>query len=130
MEKFLKDKPNDQFPKNVAPDKEVLAKRSEAERAVREAQAGEAARANDELSDKAKSAAQDEEPAKEPKPGKERTSPRMEETEPGAPPRVVPRVDKPRPEIERDSFRPPPGVKRDDRGTDKDEKKKRGKNGV
>lgn len=130
MEKFLKDKPNDQFPKNVPPDREVMARRSEAERAVREAQAGEAARANDELSDKAKSAAQEEEPAKEPKPGKERSSPRMEETEPGAPPRVVvPRVEKPRPEIERDTFRPPPGVKRDDRRTDKDEKKKRGKNG-
>lgn len=129
MEKFLKDKPNDQFPKNVPPDKEVLARRSEAERAVREAQAGEAARANDELSDKAKSAAQDEEPAKEPKPAKERSSPKMEESEPGAPPRVVPRVEKPRPEIERDTFRPPPGVKRDDRSTDKDEKKKRGKNG-
>jgi penicillin-binding protein 1A len=131
MEKFLKDKPNDQFPKNVPPDKEVLARRSEAERAVREAQAGEAARANDELSDKAKSAAVDEEPAKEPakdpKPGKER-SPRMEESEPGAPPRIVPRVDKPRPEIERDTFRPPPAVKRDDR-TDKEDKKKRGKNG-
>ncbi|MEK6323876.1 MAG: PBP1A family penicillin-binding protein [Acidobacteriota bacterium] len=128
MEKFLKDKPNDQFPKNVPPDREVLARRSEAERAVREAQAGEAARANDELSDKAKSVALDEEPAKEPKAAKERTSPKMDEVEPGAPP-LVPRVEKPRPEIERDTFRPPPGVKRDDRSTDKDEKKKRGKNG-
>lgn len=128
MEKFLKDKPNDQFPKNVPPDKEVLARRSEAERAVREAQAGEAARANDELSDKAKSAAQDEEPAKEPKPAKERPTPKMEEQEPGAPVRV-PRAERPRTDVERDTFRPPPSVKRDDRNTEPDPKKKRGKNG-
>jgi penicillin-binding protein 1A len=125
MEKFLKDKPNDQFPKNVQPDKEVLARRAEAERSVREAQAGEAAQASDELGDKAKSAAQDDEASKEPK---ERLTPRMVEPEPGAPPRS--NVERPRPEI--DSFRPPPGVKRDERDKGvpgKDDKKKRGKNG-
>jgi penicillin-binding protein 1A len=128
MEKFLKDKPNDQFPKNVAPDREVLARRAEAERSVREAQAGEAARASDELSGKAKSVGQDEETPKEPKSPKERTAPKFEEPETGAPPRP-PRSERPRSETDRDTFRPPPGVKRTDPGTDKDEKKKRGKNG-
>ncbi|MEK6288609.1 MAG: PBP1A family penicillin-binding protein [Acidobacteriota bacterium] len=129
MEKFLKDKPNDQFPKNVPPDKEVIARRSEAERAIREAQAGEAAaRSTDELSDKAKSVAQDEETPKETKEPKDRSAPRMVEPEGDASTRP-PRVEKPRPDLDRDSFRPPPGVKRDDRSTDKDEKKKRGKNG-
>ena len=123
MEKFLKDKPNDQFPKNVAPDKEVIARRAEAERSVREAQAGEAAQASDELSNKAKSAGKDEEPGKEPKAS---PTPKLTEPEPGAP--RAPRVERPRPETDRDSFRPPPGIKRDDRDT-KDDKKKRGKNG-
>ena len=141
MEKFLKDKPNDQFPKNVAPDREVLARRAEAERSVREAQAGEAAQASDELGDKAKSVGQDEETPKE---AKERATPRMVESEPGAPPRTN---DRPRPETDRDSFRPPPGIKRDerdkgnkddrkkrderekDKDDNKEDKKKRGKNG-
>jgi membrane carboxypeptidase/penicillin-binding protein len=125
MEKFLKDKPNDQFPKNVPPDKEALARRGEAERAIREAQAGEAAKAADELSDTAKRVAQDEEsPKKEPK---ERPAPKMVEPE-GGPGSRPPRVERPRPE-EHDTFRPPPGLKRDDKGTSKEEKKKRGKNG-
>lgn len=123
MEKFLKDKPNDQFPKNVAPDKEVIARRAEAERSVREAQAGEAAQASDELSNKAKSAGKDEEPGKEPKAS---PTPKLVEPEPGAP--RPPRVERPKPETDRDSFRPPPGIKRDDRDN-KDDKKKRGKNG-
>jgi penicillin-binding protein 1A len=123
MEKFLKDKPNDQFPKNVAPDKEVIARRAEAERSVREAQAGEAAHASDELSNKAKSAGKDEEPGKDPKAS---PTPKLVEPEPGAP--RPPRVERPRPETDRDSFKPPPGIKRDDRDT-KDDKKKRGKNG-
>lgn len=123
MEKYLKDKPNDQFPKNVPVDKEVIARRAEAERAIREAQAGEAERASDEMSDKAKSAAQDEEGPKEPK---ERTVPKMIEPEGGRPPRV----ERPRDDADRDTFKIPPAMKRDDRGTDKDDKKKkRGKNG-
>ncbi|MFY9574487.1 MAG: penicillin-binding transpeptidase domain-containing protein, partial [Blastocatellia bacterium] len=131
MEKFLKDKPNDQFPKNVPLDREALARRGEAERAIRQAQAGEAAQTSDELSDKAKSAGQDEEPSKEskePKESKPRPAPKMIEPEGGPAPRP-PHLEKPRPETDRDSFRPPPGVKRDDRSTEKDEKKKRGKNG-
>ncbi len=126
MEKFLKEKPNDQFPKNVAPDKEVLARRAEAERSVREAQAGEAAHASDELSNKAKSVGQDEEAPKEPKAV---ATPKMVEGEPGTPPRP-PRVERPRPEVEPDTFRPPPSIKRDDRDrSPKKEAKKRGKNG-
>jgi len=125
MEKFLKDKPNDQFPKNVPPDKEVLARRAEAERAIREAQASEAASANDEMSDKAKSVGQEEESGKEPK---ERPAPKP--AEPEGPTRP-PRTEKPRSETERDTFSPPPEIKHIDRdkSTDKDEKKKRGKNG-
>jgi penicillin-binding protein 1A len=123
MEKFLKDKPNDQFPKNVPVDKEVLARRAEAERAVREAQAGETERASDEMSDKAKSAAQDEEGPKEPK---ERTTPKMVEPEGGRPPRA----ERPREDVERDTIKIPPAMKRDDRSNDRDDKKKkRGKNG-
>jgi len=129
MEKFLKDKPNDKFPKNVPVDKEVLARRGEAERAIREAQAGEAAKAADDLSDKAKSAAQDGDAPKEPKEPKEpppRPSPRMIEPEGGRPPHL----DRPRPEPDRDTFKVPPALKRDDRDKqDKQDKKKRGKNG-
>jgi membrane carboxypeptidase/penicillin-binding protein len=125
MEKFLKEKPNDQFPKNVPPDKEVLARRGEAERAIREAQSSEAANASDEMSDKAKKAGQDEETPKEPK---ERPSPKLAEPEGGGPTKP-PRSEKPRTEVDRDSFRPPPEIKRNDKSTDKDEKKKRGKNG-
>lgn len=129
MEKFLKDKPNDKFPKNVPVDKEVIARRGEAERAIREAQAGEAAKAADDLSDKAKSAAQDGDAPKEPKEPKEpppRPAPRMIEPEGGRPPHI----ERPRPEPDRDTFRVPPALKRDDRDKqDKQDKKKRGKNG-
>jgi penicillin-binding protein 1A len=126
MEKFLKDKPNDQFPKAPPPDKEVIAKRGEAERAIRNAQAEEAAaKASDETSDKAKSAAQDDAPSAEPAP-KEPTrkpSPKMEEQDGGGPPRTdhaAPRTGRPRPELDR--VPPPPPATKDD-------KKKRGKNG-
>src|SRR5262245_52008158 len=134
MEKFLKDRPNDQFPKNVPVDKEVLARRAEAERSVREAQAGEAAQASDELGNKAKSVGQDEETPKDPKatPAPKTTpTPKMVEPEPGMPARP-PRVEKPRSESDRDLFKPPPGIKRDERDkppTSKEEPKKRGKNG-
>jgi len=126
MEKFLKDRPNDQFPKNVQPDKEVLARRAEAERAIRDEQETEASHASDEMSDKAKSVGQDEEaPSKE---SKDRQAPRLVEPEGG--PTRPPRVERPRPQTD-DPFRPPPSLKRDDRdkANDKDEKKKRGKNG-
>jgi penicillin-binding protein 1A len=130
MEKFIKDKPNDQFPKNVPPDKEVIARRAEAERAIRDEQASEAARASDEMSDKAKSVGQDEEaPAKDSK--DHSAAPKMADPEGGGATRP-PRVERPRPPQTEDPFRPPPALKRDehDRGTDKEEKKKRGKNGV
>ena len=125
MEKFLKEKPNDQFPKNVPADKEALARRGEAERAIREAQSSEAANASDEMSDTAKKAGQDEEAPKEPK---ERSVPKLAEPDGGATTKP-PRSERPRTEVDRDSFRPPPEIKRNDKSTDKDEKKKRGKNG-
>jgi hypothetical protein len=133
METFLKDRPNDQFPKNVPVDKEVLARRAEAERSVREAQAGEAAQASDELGNKAKSVGQDEEAPKDPKATpnpKTAPTPKMIEPEPGMPARP-PRVEKPRSESDRDFFKPPPGLKRDerDKAPPKEEPKKRGKNG-
>jgi hypothetical protein len=94
---------------------------------VRETQVGEAAKASDELSDKAKSVGQDEEPAKEPKEApRERPAPKMVEPDGGMPARP-PRVEKPRTEVERDTFRPPPALKQDDRR--KEDKNKRGKNG-
>ncbi|HWO01290.1 MAG TPA: PBP1A family penicillin-binding protein [Blastocatellia bacterium] len=123
MEKFLKDKPNDQFPKAPPPDKEVIAKRSEAERSLRTAQADEAVtKATDETSDKAKSAAQDEPPAAEPplKPSAPKPAPKLEEQEGGglarpehAPPKTA------RPPLDRAPV--PPAMP--------DDKKKRGKNG-
>jgi membrane carboxypeptidase/penicillin-binding protein len=127
MEKFLKDKPNDQFPKAPPPDKEVIAKRGEAERAIRNAQAEEAAaKANDETSDKAKSAAQDDVPLPDvaPKEPTRKPSPKLEEPDGGGPPRTdhaAPRTGRPRPELDRVPP-PPPAIKQDD-------KKKRGKNG-
>jgi penicillin-binding protein 1A len=118
MEKFLKDKPNDQFPKAPPPDRDILARRGEAERAIRKA-AAEEAEANsqvaDELADQVKSAAQEGE---EPKP-RERTTPKLVEPDGGLPPRhnrdERPRVEKP-PASDR--------VKESD-----SDKKKRGKNG-
>ncbi|HTG15344.1 MAG TPA: PBP1A family penicillin-binding protein, partial [Blastocatellia bacterium] len=107
MEKFLKDKPNDQFPKAPPPDKEVIAKRGEAERAIRNAQAEEAAaKANDETSDKAKSAAQDDVPLLDvaPKEPTRKPSPKLEEPDGGGPPRTdhaAPRTGRPRPELDR-----------------------------
>src|SRR5262245_50679269 len=91
MEPFLKDKPNDQFPKNIPPDREVVARRGEAEKAIREAQAGEsAARTDDDTSDKAKNAAKEKEeeaapPPPPPPPTRERQPPRMVQPETGLP---------------------------------------------
>ncbi len=118
MEKFLKDKPNDRFPKAPAPDKEILARRSEAQRAIQRVAAEEAtAPVLDDIADQAKNAVKEGEEQKEPT---DRPVPKMEEPERGQPPRTN-REERPRP----DSDRPPP----DDRGKEEKEKKKRGKNG-
>src|SRR5215813_13323944 len=92
MEKFLKDKPNDQFPKNVPADREVIARRADAEKRLQAAQTDETAKkTEDDNADKAKDAAiksqsQDEQsppPPREPK----RRPPSMEEPESGLPAR-------------------------------------------
>ncbi|HSE98454.1 MAG TPA: PBP1A family penicillin-binding protein, partial [Blastocatellia bacterium] len=120
MEHFLKDKPDDKFPKSPPPDREILARRSEAERAIRKAAADEAATlVEDETADKVKSVIQGEAP---PPPPIIRTVPKMEEPERGLPPRT--NQDRPRTDIDRNPNRPPD----DKKGDDKD-KKKRGKNG-
>lgn len=129
MEKFLKEKPNDQFPKSPPPDREILARRAEAERAMRKAAAEEAeAQAADETADKAKDAAQEDDGAQEPG---ARPAPRPGEPERGMPPRTGgedrPRLDPSRP-------RPRPVIPRRDDDDDDDDKgkkdkKKRGKNG-
>jgi penicillin-binding protein 1A len=116
MEKFMAGKPNDKFPKAPGPDKEILAKRAEAEKSLRKAQEEEAAsKATDDTSDTAKSAAQDEEPGKESGKPPEKRVPRMEEPESGDKPRKIDREERPKP-------REP--VKQEE-----PEKKKRGKNG-
>jgi penicillin-binding protein 1A len=114
MEKFMAGKPNDKFPKAPGPDKEILAKRAEAEKSLRRAQEEEAAsKTTDDTSDAAKSAAQDEEP---PKPSeKEKRTPRMEEPESGDKPRKIDREER---------VKPREPVKQEE-----PEKKKRGKNG-
>ena len=132
MDKFMKDKPNDQFPKAPAPDREILARRAEAERAMRKAAAEEAeAQADDETADKAKDAAQDSD---SPTDQGTRPVPKLSEPERGMPPRTGgedrPRVLPPRvvpfyrPEMRDDDK----DRKKRDRDDDKD-KKKRGKNG-
>ena len=126
MEKFLKDKPSDQFPKGGPPDKEVIAKRAEAERSLRTAQADEAAaKASDDTADKAKSAAQDDAPPPEPaaKPPALKPIPKLEEQDGGGVSRTdhsAPRTARPRQDLDR-----PPSVL----PSTKDDKKKRGKNG-
>jgi penicillin-binding protein 1A len=59
MEPFMKDRPNDQFPKAPMPDKEILARRAEANRALLKAQGGEDSAAADDTAEKAKSAVED-----------------------------------------------------------------------
>jgi penicillin-binding protein 1A len=137
MDKFLKDKPNDKFPKPPPPDREIIAKRAEAQRKIVKAQADEAessAFTSDETSDKAKDAAQEEEVSKEPT---LRPVPKMSEPEKGLPPRIeTGRPIKPgRDERQRPGFESvppfrPPVLKPDERSNpSKDDKKKRGKNG-
>jgi penicillin-binding protein 1A len=122
MEKFMAGKPNDQFPKGGPPDKEVLAKRNEAERAIRKAQVDEAdakANATDDTADKAKSAVQDSDHPKEPN-----ARPVPKSNEPPPPPRIEP----PRPRI-REENPPPPRARPDSRDKVNEEPRKRGKNG-
>jgi penicillin-binding protein 1A len=119
MEKFLKDKPNDHFPKAPPPDRDIIARRAEAERAIQRAAADEASTlTSDDTADKAKSAVKsDEAPGERPP----KHAPKMEE--PDAPP--LPRLSRepaPRPGMERPPARPPAPLK-------SDEAKKRGKNG-
>lgn len=57
MEPFLKDKPNDQFPKAPAPDRDILARRTEAAKAMLKAQQdGEGDQSADDTANRAKSA--------------------------------------------------------------------------
>jgi penicillin-binding protein 1A len=133
MEKFLAGKPSDQFPKAPPPDKDIVAKRGEAERAIRKAQADEdqsKSKATDETADQAKTASQDEDHAKEPG---ARPVPKMVEPEPGAPrtetPRP-PRSDRPRTEERYTPLRPPTVVRPGSREKPPSkEERKRGKNG-
>ena len=118
MEKFLADKPNGKFPKAPGPDREIVAKRAQAESAIRKAAAAEAesaAKATDDTADKAKSAAQDETPPKEPG---ARPAPKMDDAgetpRPQRPPRDVERTPSPRPPTSQPEPQTP---------------KKRGKNG-
>ncbi|HXG65505.1 MAG TPA: hypothetical protein VNO70_10375, partial [Blastocatellia bacterium] len=78
MERFMKDKPNDKFPKSPAPDREILARRAEAEAKIRKAAAEEAeTKIEDEMADDAKSAAQPDD------------APPQPDTRPATPPRLV-----------------------------------------
>ncbi|MCI0489828.1 MAG: PBP1A family penicillin-binding protein [Blastocatellia bacterium] len=125
MEKFLKDRPDDKFPKSPPPDKEILARRGQAAAAIRKAAVEEAAaQVEDENADAAKSAAQGE--PEPPKPGA-RTTPKMDQPERGAPARTNteerPRtVSPPRPPK-------PEEVKKGGNKKGESDKKKRGKNG-
>jgi penicillin-binding protein 1A len=124
MEKFLADKPNDKFPKAPGPDKEIIAKRAQAESAIRKAEAAEAesaAKSTDDTADKAKSAAQDDGATAEP-------------SAPKPPPRPAPRMDD-NGETPRPTSRPPRDVERNPSPRppasqpEQQTPKKRGKNG-
>src|SRR5262249_28635214 len=118
--------PNDQFPKAPGPDKEILARRADAERAMMKEQAAETGTdPNDETAGKAKSAAQDEDkpvdrgrPPAGPGPG---DSERLQRP-PGREPRP------PATDIDRTPPRRPPVPRLEDDGPEK-AKAKRGKNG-
>ncbi|HJQ25092.1 MAG TPA: PBP1A family penicillin-binding protein [Blastocatellia bacterium] len=125
MEKFLADKPNDKFPKAPGPDREIIAKRAQAESAIRKAEAAEAesaAKATDDTADKAKSAAQDDGSSTPPAPGA-RPTPKMDDSgespRPSRPPRDVERTPSSRPPSPR-----PPAAQ-----PEQQTPKKRGKNG-
>jgi penicillin-binding protein 1A len=123
MEKFLADKPNDQFGKAPPPDKEIVARRGDAERAMRKAEAEEAAaQASDETADKAKSAAQGEEekPGATAKPPdrSQKPTPKFIEPERGTPT-----------DIDRPPRRPQPPKPDEREGGERGKGNKRGKNG-
>lgn len=113
MDKFLRDKPNDQFPKAPPPDREILARRAETERQMAKIAAEEAETiATDETSDKAKKAVKDDE--EETKKPAERKPPKTEDRREDKRTDIVPLPPRRRPV-------PLPPVE--------PEKKKRGKNG-
>jgi len=122
MEKFLKDKPNDQFPKNVPADREVIARRADAEKKLQAAQTDETTKKSvDDNADKAKDAAQKSQNENEdqpPPPPPKRRPPAMEEQETGQPLRM--RTDQGNKGVRKvePALEPP-----------KDDKKRRGKNG-
>ena len=123
FEQFIKDKPNDGFPKAPPPDREIAARRAEAERAMRKADSDdEDASTSEETANRAKSALKGEDQPKEhgPKP-----SPKLEEPERGV---RVPPLREDRPQTDSDRPRRPASPKPDPAGPDKD-KSKRGKNG-
>jgi penicillin-binding protein 1A len=123
MEKFLADKPNDKFPKAPGPDREIIAKRAQAESAIRKAEAAEvenAAKGTDDTADKAKSAAQDETPPKEPG---ARPTPKMDDSTESPRPARPPRDERPR-DVERTPASRPPASQPEPQTP-----KKRGKNG-
>ncbi|HKF57101.1 MAG TPA: hypothetical protein VKJ45_16700, partial [Blastocatellia bacterium] len=127
MEPFLRDKPNDQFPKAPGPDKEILARRADAERAMMKEQASETGGDTEEdpNAGRAKSAAQDDEkPTSRPR---STASPAPGDSERGQRPPV--RETRPNPtDIDRTPPRRPPVPKLEDNNSDK-AKAKRGKNG-
>ncbi len=104
MDKFMKGKPNDKYSKVSAPDKEILARRSELEKQLKASEEEEVkALANDDTADKAKSAAvgDDEKSDDEtPKPPEKKT-PKMVQEDSDAPARTNaedrPRTTQPRP---------------------------------
>jgi penicillin-binding protein 1A len=125
MEPFLKDKPNDQFPRAPSPDKEILARRADAERAMMKEQADETGVSDDdETAGKAKSAAQDEE---KPVERKRLVTPSPGDTERLQRPPVRDNRQAPT-DIDRTPPRRPPTPKLEDDTSDKP-KAKRGKNG-
>jgi penicillin-binding protein 1A len=117
MEPFLKDKPNDQFPKAPAPDKEILARRAE-NRALLKAQTDDANGSVDENAGKAKSVFDDSKPAH---PTKSPADPELTERPVKPPSAHSPGDTAPPPR------RPPVPTMQQD--TSDKEKAKRGKNG-
>jgi len=124
MEKFLADKPNDKFPKAPGPDKEIIAKRAQAESAIRKAEAAEAesaAKSTDDTADKAKSAAQDDGATAEPT--APRPAPKMDDNGETPRPSRPPREERQR-DVERSPSPRPPASQ-----PEQQTPKKRGKNG-
>ncbi|MFL6214442.1 MAG: PBP1A family penicillin-binding protein [Blastocatellia bacterium] len=124
MEKFLADKPSDKFPKAPGPDKEIIAKRAQAESAIRKAEAAEAesaAKSTDDTADKAKSASQDDGATAEPT--APRPPPKMDDNGETPRPARPPRDERQR-DVERSPSPRPPASQ-----PEQQTPKKRGKNG-